>query len=237
MLSRLLKNSFFSNLRCDAGMHRHFSNTQVFEKWSASRTCAATRRAEKGQDGLFQQPVRDNCGRRQRGFTYIAVLLLIALHGAVIAAAGTVWHIAQKREKERELLFAGDQFRRAIRSYAASGPGVAGQLPRSLDDLMRDPRLPGTKRHLRKIFVDPMTGKMEWGLVRTPDGSGIAGVYSLSEETPLKSANFAPDDKDFEGAATYADWKFLYRPIGAAPPPRPRAAAVPANREPTHGDA
>jgi len=56
--SRLLKNEFFSNLRCGRGIDRHFSITQVFEKWSAPRTCAAAQRAEKGQDGLFQQPVR-----------------------------------------------------------------------------------------------------------------------------------------------------------------------------------
>jgi len=30
--SRLLKNSFFSSLRCGRGTDRHFSDTQVFEK-------------------------------------------------------------------------------------------------------------------------------------------------------------------------------------------------------------
>ena len=150
--------------------------------------------------------------RQQRGLTYIAVLLAIALHGAVMAAAGAVWHTAQKRERERELLFIGDQFRSAIRAYAQSGPGTRGQLPRTLDDLLLDPRLPGNKRHLRKIFVDPITWKAEWGLVKTPDGTAILGVYSLSDETPLKKANFAPADKAFEDAARYSDWKFVYKP-------------------------
>jgi hypothetical protein len=54
----LLKNEFFSNRRRDAGMYRHFSNTQVFEKWSAPRICAAAQRGEKVQEGLFQQPVK-----------------------------------------------------------------------------------------------------------------------------------------------------------------------------------
>jgi hypothetical protein len=36
-------------------MYRHFSDTQVFEKWSESRTCAAAGRTEKVQEGLFQQ--------------------------------------------------------------------------------------------------------------------------------------------------------------------------------------
>lgn len=162
----------------------------------------------------------------QRGLTYIAILFLIALHGTVLAAVGIVWHTAQQREKERELLFVGDQFRRAIRSYAQSGPGIAGQLPKSLDDLIQDPRLPGIKRHLRKIFVDPMTANMEWGLVKTPDGGGIAGVYSRSEDTPFKTANFQPDDKEFEGAAKYSDWKFQYLPIDRPPASQPPQAGA-----------
>ena len=163
---------------------------------------------------------------RQRGLTYIAVLFLVALHGAMLGAVGIFWHTAQQRDKERELLFVGDQFRRAIRAYAQSGPGVAGQLPKSLDDLIRDPRLPVIKRHLRKVFVDPMTGSTEWGLVKTPDGAGIAGVYSRSEDAPLKTANFQPDDKEFEGAAKYSDWKFQYLPIARPPAAQPRAGAA-----------
>ena len=150
--------------------------------------------------------------RRQRGFTYVALLLAIALHGAVLTLASSVWHTAQKRERERELLFIGGQFRDAIRAYAQGGPGTAGQLPRTLDDLLLDPRFPGTKRHLRRIFVDPMTWKTEWGLVKTPDGNAILGVYSLSQEAPLRKAHFGPAERGFERAATYSDWKFSYQP-------------------------
>ncbi len=174
-------------------------------------------------------------GGGQRGFTYIALLLLVALHGAVLAAAGTMWHIAQKREKERELLFVGDQMRRAIRSYAASGPGVAGQLPRSLDDLLRDPRMPGVKRHLRRVFVDPMTGTTDWGLVMTPDGNAIVGVYSRSEDSPLKTGNFPADDADFASASMYSDWKFLYRPAGRPPAAPPGGAGAAAGINATGG--
>ncbi|NNU42343.1 type II secretion system protein [Ramlibacter montanisoli] len=149
---------------------------------------------------------------QQRGFTYIALLLAVAVQGAVLAATASVWHTAQKRERERELLFVGEQFRSAIRAYAQTGPGTAGQLPATLDDLLLDPRFPGTRRHLRKVFVDPMTWKAEWGLVRTPDGRGILGVYSLSPEKPLKTANFRPADRAWEGANSYSEWKFVYKP-------------------------
>ena len=149
---------------------------------------------------------------QQRGFTYLALLFAIALHGAVLAAAGSVWSTAEKRERERELLFVGDQFRSAIAAYARGGPGIQGQLPRTLDDLLLDPRFPVNTRHLRRIFVDPITWKAEWGLVRTPDGNAIVGVYSLSDQAPLKKAHFEPADRAFEGAARYSDWKFVYKP-------------------------
>jgi type II secretory pathway pseudopilin PulG len=163
---------------------------------------------------------------RQSGFTYIAVLLAVALHGAVLAAVGVVWSNAQKRERETQLLFVGHEFRKAIRSYAA-GAGGAGTYPESLEDLLRDPRTPALKRHLRKIYVDPMTGKAEWGLVRSPDGKGILGVYSLSEDAPLKTGNFAEADKEFEGKTRYAEWKFGIRPVQTPKAALPGAPGTP----------
>ena len=41
----------------------------------------------------------------QRGFTYIAVLITMTIIGATLASAGMVWHTAQQREREAELLF------------------------------------------------------------------------------------------------------------------------------------
>ncbi|UCF76216.1 MAG: type II secretion system protein [Betaproteobacteria bacterium] len=163
----------------------------------------------------YHRPVR-----RMTGFTYMAVLLALAILGAAAAATGVVWHVAQKREKERELLFVGDQFRKAIAAYVRNRPrGVATvQYPRYLSELLQDPRYPGVRRYLRKIYIDPMTNKPEWGLVRAPDG-GIMGVHSMSEETPLKTANFEPGYAAFEGSGKYSEWRFMHAPY--APPPRP----------------
>ena len=153
-----------------------------------------------------------NHPHQQQGLTYIAVLLLVALHGAVLAAAGMVWHTEGQREKERELLFIGEQFRLALHSYAESGPGVVGQLPPTLDDLVLDRRLLSTKRHLRKIFIDPMTGQAQWGILRATDGKSIIGVYSLSHDTPIKVDHFPPTYQHFSSASQYSDWKFQYVP-------------------------
>jgi type II secretory pathway pseudopilin PulG len=150
-------------------------------------------------------------GGHERGFTYVGVLVLVALMGLALAAAGQVWQTLQKREKEQELLFIGHQFQRALAGYARQAPGLANRYPRQLEDLLQDPRFPGVRRYLRKIYPDPMTGKPEWGLVRGPDDA-IYGVYSLSESEPLKKRNFGLADRRFEGKMKYSDWVFMYSP-------------------------
>jgi len=145
---------------------------------------------------------------RERGFTYLTVLFLVALIGLGLSLAGEVWQSGLMREREVQLLYAGNQYRRAIERYYVSGPN---QFPRSLEDLLKDPRKPGTERYLRKLYADPLTGKSEWGLVKGPDG-GIMGVFSPSEDKPIKTAGFPFVNRDFEGAGKYSDWKFVYNP-------------------------
>jgi type II secretory pathway pseudopilin PulG len=160
---------------------------------------------------------------RNRGFTYLTVLFAVAILGGGLALVGELWHTAAMREKEARLLYAGSQYRKAIERYYLSGPR---QYPRELAQLIRDPHHPGTVRHLRKLYPDPITGKDEWGLVRAPDG-GVMGVHSLSEERPLKSAGFRARDKGFEGAQRYSDWTFVFIPA-AAGGTAPKKPATPA---------
>ena len=145
---------------------------------------------------------------REEGFTYLTVLFAVAFMGLGLALTGEVWHTALARDRETELLYAGNQYRRAIERYYLSGPK---QFPGALEDLLKDPRKPGTERYLRKLYFDPMTGKSEWGLVKGLEGR-IMGVYSLSEDSPKKVANFGFANREFEGAAKYSDWKFVYNP-------------------------
>lgn len=146
--------------------------------------------------------------KRECGFTYILLLIIIAMMGVTLAATGAIWHTAQQREKERELLFIGGEFRHAIALYSGRGANQAARYPASLEDLLKDPRDPMPRRYLRKIYVDPMTGTDQWGLMKGPSGE-IYGVYSLSEEKPLKTANFDPDQRQFESATKYSEWVFM----------------------------
>jgi type II secretory pathway pseudopilin PulG len=159
----------------------------------------------------------------QRGFTYLTALFMVAILAGGLALAGEVWDTSAKREKEVELLFVGNQYRSAIERYFLSGP--QRQYPRALEDLLKDPRRPGTERYLRRLYVDPITGK-DWALVKGPDG-GILGVHSASQEAPLKVAGFRPRDAAFEAAKAYSDWKFV-----AALPAAAKAPTKPAPRTP-----
>ncbi|MGQ9860592.1 MAG: type II secretion system protein [Thiobacillaceae bacterium] len=150
-------------------------------------------------------------GASQGGWVLLALLFILAALGAGMAAVGTVWTTVAQREKEAELLFVGEQYRRAIESYQRRGSGAEKPYPLSLEALLLDRRFPMPVRHLRRLYPDPMTGRPEWGLVRDERG-GIVGVHSLAEGAPLKTAGFAPDQAGFEEAASYREWVFKARP-------------------------
>jgi type II secretory pathway pseudopilin PulG len=155
--------------------------------------------------------------RVERGFTYLGLLFAVVIMGLALASVGEVWQTMQRREKEMDLLFAGREFRRAITSYYEVGPVGKQELPRQLEDLLEDNRFPNVRRHLRKIYVDPMTGKPEWGLLRI--GDRIVGVYSLSDAVPIKQDGFKDGERDLAGAASYRDWKFAYAMAVTQPAP------------------
>ncbi|MDN5752682.1 MAG: type II secretion system protein [Nitrosospira sp.] len=168
----------------------------------------------------------------ESGFTYIWMLFAVALSGIVLAGAGQLWQTEARREKEAELMFVGEQFRQAIGSYYENSPGAAKSYPDSLEKLLTDDRFPMIKRHLRKIFSDPMTGMAEWGMVRKP-GVGIVGVHSLSTQKPFKRANFHERYENFADAVNYQEWKFVYTPGatgGAAQQPKPGSPTQPASQ-------
>ena len=145
--------------------------------------------------------------KKQRGFTYFAILAVVAAMGGVLVAFSEIASHAAQREKERELLFVGQEFRRAIGSYYRKDQ----RYPRSLEELLEDRRYPMAVRHLRRIYRDPITNSVDWGLVEAPQG-GIMGVYSKSEETPIKSAGFAERDAAFEAMGAYSEWQFVHVP-------------------------
>lgn len=146
----------------------------------------------------------------QAGFTYMGVLMLMAIAGIGMAGVGIVWQQNAQRENEKELLFIGDEYRSAIASYYESSPGAAKQFPQALEDLLLDKRFPNIKRHLRKLYADPIMRNTQWGLIKQQ--TQITGIYSVSKLAPIKKFGFADQYEAFGTAIEYNEWKFNYLP-------------------------
>ncbi len=154
---------------------------------------------------------------KDAGFTYLGALVLVVVTGITLSAAGQYWSTVMTREKEKELLFRGDQICRAIDSYYSATPqGRQPSYPSRLEDLLKDPRYLESRRHLRRLYTDPMTGG-KWGIISDAKG-GVKGVFSLNEKAPLKSGGFPTGYESFEGAKAYKDWKFVSNPTPAKTP-------------------
>lgn len=147
--------------------------------------------------------------RRQKGVTYLAVLMLVAVSAVVVAGQGAFSAVDGQRQREEELLFVGGQFRDAIKSYYEGTPGPAKRYPPELDDLLLDRRVEPPVRHLRRIYVDPISGTQRWGQMHAPEG-GVMGVHSLSSSATLKQSGFAQADIAFSGKAKVGEWIFVY---------------------------
>lgn len=144
-------------------------------------------------------------------------MFAVVIIGLTLTVVAQVWRTTVQREREAQLLWAGHAYRLAIASYFAFGH----RYPATLDNLLTDDRFPVPKRHLRKLYPDPMTGRNDWKLVLTPDQSGIQGVESTSQLAPMKRGGFELVDAAFKDADCVCKWSFVYYPyrggVGVAP--------------------
>lgn len=132
----------------------------------------------------------------QRGFTYVGVLLAIAILGLGLSAASEVWSTVARRQRMDQLDWVGRQYVQAIGSYYEGSPGYVKAYPKTLNDLVEDRRLAVVRRHLRQVYVNPLTGTADWQLVRAPEG-GIRGIAvqvpALSEaDAAMREFSYVP---------------------------------------------
>jgi type II secretory pathway pseudopilin PulG len=163
---------------------------------------------------------------RQGGFFYIGLLIALAIIGIGLGAVSEAWSLALQRERERELLFIGNQFRQAITRYYLESPAANRKFPSQLDDLLEDARNNTKVQHyLRKMYPDPMTRSANWGEIRLAGGQ-LVGVYSQSNDTPLKTSGFAWRDKQFAGKERYSEWEFRSALPAANPVLQPNGSYI-----------
>lgn len=144
-------------------------------------------------------------GEDQRGFSYILLLITVA-----VISSASLWSIrvgseAQRWQAEKELLKVGGEFSRALQSYRSTSQG-GGVGPKELTELLLDPRTPFTKRHIRKIYSDPLSGQDNWGLVYAED-KRIVGIFSKSDERPMAQLEVRGAN-GVEHARSYRQWIF-----------------------------
>lgn len=112
---------------------------------------------------------------RQKGFTYLGMLLAIALLGLGLASAAEVWSRVAERQRLEQLDWAGRQIQAGIASYYESSPIGRKRYPPDLNALLEDRRAATVRRHLRVAYRNPLTASGEWTLLRAADG-GVRGV-------------------------------------------------------------
>ena len=146
--------------------------------------------------------------RRSRGFTLAELAMVCALLAILAAVALPTGRFMVRREQEAELRLALRQMRNAIDEHkrlADQGMiqvelGTEGY-PAELEVLVEGVTIVGQttkRRFLRRIPVDPMTGKSEWGMRSYQDdtdatswgGQNVYDVFTKHEGTALDGTKY-----------------------------------------------
>ena len=143
----------------------------------------------------------------ERGLTLIELIVTVAILSILASAAVPVTMFTVKREREHELRRYLWEMRDAIDHYKDAADMHAFQTkvdsqnyPPDLETLVNGVDVQGKKvKFLRKIPIDPMTGKAEWGLRSMQDdptsdsygGQSVFDVYSKSQGTALDGTKYS----------------------------------------------
>jgi general secretion pathway protein G len=144
----------------------------------------------------------------EAGLTLIELIVTVAILAILASAAIPLARFRVQRDKERELRRDLWQMRDAIDHYKdASDRNLIPMqkidsqgYPPDLDTLVNGVEIQGKKvRFLRRIPVDPMTGKAEWGLRSMQDdtdsdswgGQSVFDVHSKSLGTALDGTKYS----------------------------------------------
>jgi type II secretory pathway pseudopilin PulG len=144
----------------------------------------------------------------QRGYTYIGLLILVAVTATLSAGLLRTGAVVQRHGAEEALLQAGSDLANALHSYALATPPGKNPRPERMEDLLRDPRFTKiTVRHLRRVPLDPITGQERWGELLSESEPGIDAFYSLSDLQAVRTT-FQGKYADFARKRYYREWLF-----------------------------
>lgn len=147
--------------------------------------------------------------RRMAGFTLAELVMVAAVLAILATVTLPIAKFSAKRSKEADLRLALREMRMAVdeyKRYSEAGLipvdiGTEGY-PKKLDILVEGVPIVGQVdkklKLLRRVPIDPMTGKDEWGLRSYQDafdatswgGENVYDVYSLSKGTGLNGVPY-----------------------------------------------
>lgn len=178
------------------------SATAVISRKMASSY--APRATSQQQQFDRELPVRRS--RCEAGFTLIEMIVATAILLILTGLALPLAKMEVKRERERELRYDLWMMRDAVDRYKDAADRGAFQIkvgsegyPPTLEKLVEGEDVAGKKlRFLRKIPIDPMTGKAEWGMRSMQDdpssdswgGQNVFDVFSKSQDKALDGTNY-----------------------------------------------
>ena len=162
----------------------------------------------------------------ESGYTMVAIVLGMMILAIVIMGVAPAVATVMKREREKELLFRGKQYARAIGLFQKR----YGRFPNELKELYEN-----RPRTIRKLWKEPMCNCPDWHVIyqNSPDainpgggGSGLPGARPLPTPTPgvfgptgqtktvgpivgVRSSVHEEALSEWRGQKYYDEWRFI----------------------------
>ena len=124
-------------------------------------------------------------GLQRNGFTLVELLVVMAIIAMLLSLAAPRYFSSVDKSKEAVLRENLAMTRQALDKFF----GDNGKYPDVLDDLV-------TKKYLRSLPMDPLTGSTSTWIVVPPEGPDKGNVFDIKSGSP---------DKGLDGSA-YKDW-------------------------------
>jgi len=184
--------------------------------------------------------------RGARGYTLVALVMGMTIMAILIAAVLPLASTEAQRDKEDELIFRGFQYAEGIRGFRRR----YGRYPNTLKEMFET-----RPRTLRKLWKDPITNSLNWGLVSLTTGAPLPGTTSPrppggASPTPVPTAAPTPGFgapptaatgpvtgvyslskkkafRLFNGRDVYSEWRFTEQTLMNQAPQPPAAPPGP----------